>query len=109
MEIFYVAQRRCAKLAAVFAAELGGAFVSHLKSGAGRVQMLHQHESAGLVQSHPFLVLQGAHAGHGAKMVVKGRRAHAYLPCKAVDLEGLDKVVLESVNGSGYLKTMTAG
>ena len=108
VQVLNVPQGRRAKLAPVFAAKLRGAFVAYPEGSAGGIQMLHKHEPAGLVQAHPFLALQGAHACHGSKVVVKGRRAHAYLSRKAVYLKGLNEVIFEPVNGLGNLKAMAA-
>ena len=72
-----IPHRRLAEETAVFAVELAGAFVSHLKSRAGGVQTIHEHASPRRLQPKLLLILKRTHGGQRPEMMVQRGHAHA--------------------------------
>jgi hypothetical protein len=72
-----IALRRCAKQAAVLAAELRGAFIPHTAAGAARIEILVQHQLPCFLQTQLLLVLQRAYAREGAEMLPESRGSSA--------------------------------
>jgi hypothetical protein len=66
-----------AKEAAIFAIELGGAFVSDLKGRAGGVQTIYEHAFPRCMQPKLLLILKRTHGGQRPEMVVQCGDAHA--------------------------------
>ena len=65
-----------AKEATVFAIELGGTFVSDLKSRTGGVQTIHEHTFTRCMQPKLLLILKRTHGGQPPEMVVQRGDAH---------------------------------
>src|ERR1043165_3136739 len=63
--------RWLAEEAAVFAVELTGAFVSHLKGRGGSIHAIHEHAFPRCLQPELLLILKRAHGGERAKVVVQ--------------------------------------
>ena len=71
-----VACRRQAEGPCIFTAELGRAFIAHVKRGGGDALAGGRQQGARAQQPDAFLVLQGAHGGDGLEVAVEGRYAH---------------------------------
>src|SRR6476646_8348836 len=71
-----ISRRGASKETGVLPTELRGAQVADAMARLVRVHFLEQHESARLVQSEDFLVLERTQRGHGFEALVEGRRAH---------------------------------
>jgi hypothetical protein len=63
--------------------------------------MFIEHQTPCLVQSQPFLVLQGAHCGELAEVVVKGRSAHLHSGRKFIDAKRRGVIQLQPIDGFG--------
>lgn len=61
--------------------------------------MFIEHQSSCLIQSKPFLILQGAHCGELAEVVVEGWRTHLDTGCKVVDAKGRGVIQLQPIDG----------
>src|ERR1035441_2426479 len=72
-----IPHRWLAEETAVFAAELAGAFVSHLKGRTGGVHTIHEHASPRCLQPKLFLILKRTHGGQHPEMMVQRGDAHA--------------------------------
>jgi hypothetical protein len=66
-----------AEEAAIFAIELGGAFVSDLKGRTGGVQTIYEQAFPRCMQPKLLLILAGTHGSQGPEMVVQCGDAHA--------------------------------
>ncbi len=75
-EGFDVSHGRLAEEAAVLSAELADAFVANFVGSAGCVEAIQQHALACRLEAELFLVLQRAHGGEIAELVVEGGDAH---------------------------------
>src|SRR6266542_202540 len=95
----YVALRRSAKHAAVLAAELRGAFITHKPAGATRVEVLVQHQLPCFLQTQLLLVLQRAQASEGAEMLPEGGWAHVRAIRQVVPVQRLHEILLEPGDG----------
>src|SRR6266487_830660 len=97
----HVAHRRDAEEAFVLPIEVGGVMVPHAIGGTCRVEVLAQHQTAGLLQPQPLLELQGAHRRDGLEVVVEPRDAHSQLSRDILDAKWLVEVLTESLDRSG--------
>jgi hypothetical protein len=68
-----------AELLLVIAAEVGRIFVAHTESGARRVQVFAEHQTACFLESYLFLELQRAHRRDRLEVMMKARNAHSKL------------------------------
>src|SRR5215217_6364002 len=95
-----VAHRRRAEEPLVLPGELRRVAVAHAAAGAPGVEILTEHEAAGLLQAHPLLELQGAHRGDRPEVVVEARDAHPELPGDILDPERAVEVLAEPLQGA---------
>src|SRR5918995_6571211 len=96
---FHVARRRRAEQPLVLAGELRDVAVAHAVASARGVEVLAEHEAAGLLQPHPLLELQGAHRCDRLEVVVEARDAHPDLPGYVLDPERPVEVFAEPLKG----------
>jgi pimeloyl-ACP methyl ester carboxylesterase len=71
-----VTLRRSAEKLFVIAAKVRWVFIAHAESGARRVQVFTEHQTACFLKSYLFLKLQKAHRRDGLEVMVKARNAH---------------------------------
>jgi hypothetical protein len=69
--VLKIADWRFAEQPLVLSGEVGCVLVAHAVAGAGGVQVISQHQAAGLLQADVFLQLQRAHGGHRLELRVK--------------------------------------
>src|SRR5215213_8910711 len=105
---FHVAHRRRAEEPLVLAGEVRGVRVAHAVAGARGVEILAEHEAAGLLQAHPLLELQGTHRGDRLEVVVEARDAHPQLPGDVFDPERPVEVFAQALQGSSDAVGMAA-
>src|SRR5215213_4920732 len=96
---FHVAHRRRAAHSRVLAGEVRGVRVAHSVAGARGVEILTEHETAGLLKAHLLLELQGTHRGDRPEVVVESRDAHSELPGDVFDPERSVEVLTEPLHG----------
>src|ERR687889_269751 len=96
---FHVAHRRRAEEPLVLAGEVRGVRVAHSVAGACGVYILTEHETAGLLEAHPLLELQGAHRGDCPEVVVEARDAHPEIPGDVFDPQRPVEVLAEPLDG----------
>src|SRR6202047_1395185 len=73
-----------AEEATVFATELGGTFVSDLKSRTGGIQTVHEHAFPRCMQPKLLLILKRTHGSQRPEMVVQCGDAHASDFCEVL-------------------------
>ena len=81
-----------AEEAAVFAIELGGAFVADFEGGTGGVETIDEHAFARGLQAKLLLILKRAHGGERAEMVMQRGDAHAGDVCEILDAQRLGEI-----------------
>src|SRR2546428_14114372 len=97
----HVTHRWDAKEAFVFSIEVGGVLVAHAIGRTGRVEVFAQHQTPGLLEPQPLLVLQGAHRRDGFEVVMQPRHAHAQFSCELLDGNWLAEVLADPLDGPG--------
>lgn len=97
-----------AEQAAVFAIELAGGFITDFKGGGGGIAALVEHEGTGGLETKLLLVLDGAHGGEGAEVVVEGGDTHAGDLGELLDAERFVVIVAEPVDGFGGALALVA-
>ena len=98
---FYLADGGLAEKAAVFAVELAGAFVADFEGCAGGVEAVVDHALAGYVKAQLLLILQRAHGGERAEVMVEGGDAHLRHDGQVFDTERLVVVGAEPGDDAG--------
>ena len=98
---FQIAEGRFAKEALVLTIELGRAFVAYSQPRAARIHLAGQHQTLGLVQAQPLVILQRAHARDLLEMPVEGRCAHVDLAGQLAHQQGFAVVLAEPVRSLG--------
>lgn len=93
-----VLARRSPEPSAVFATELGRAFVANAERCFSSITPRAQHEPAGLLKPQLFLVLQRGQGRDALEVRVKCRRAHSRVLRESVDAERVSKVLLQPPN-----------
>ena len=94
-----VAHGGLAEEAAVFAIELGGAFVADFEGGTGGVKTIDEHAFASGLEAKLFLILKRAHGGEDAEMVVQRGHAHAGDVGEILDAQRLGKIRFDPGDG----------
>ena len=97
----HVAHRGDAEETFILSIEVGGVLVAHAIGRTGRVEVFAQHQTPGLLEPQPLLVLQGAHRRDGFEVVMQPRHAHVQFSCELLDGNWLVEVLAESLDGSG--------
>src|SRR4028119_119436 len=97
--LFGVARGRRSEEPLVVAGEVRGVAVAHAEASTRGVQVLADHEAAGLLEAHPLLELQGAHRGDRLEVVVEARDAHPRLPRYVFDSERPVEVLAQPLEG----------
>src|ERR1700751_1950339 len=78
-QVLDVADRRIAKMAFVFAAEVRSIVVTDMKACLGRIETFGEREPPRLLKAELLLKLQWAHGCNGFKVGMKAGDAHANL------------------------------
>src|SRR6266851_1711196 len=92
---FDVAHRWFTEVPFVLPAEVGRVFVADPVVGLRGVEILAEHQPAGLPEPQLLLKLQRAHRRDGPEMRVESRDAHAELPRDVLDPQRLIEVLAQ--------------
>ncbi len=95
-----VADGGLAEEAAVLAAELADAFVADFVSGAGGVESIHEHALSRGLQAKLLLILERAHGGECAELMMEGGDSHARNRGELLHVERAGEVGAEPGYGS---------
>src|SRR5215204_2629855 len=98
---FHVAHRRCAEEPLVLPVEVRSVRVAHAVAGACGIEILTEHETAGLLEPHLLLELQGTHRGERLEVVVESRDAHPELSRHVLDPQRPVEVFAQPLEGPG--------
>src|SRR5467141_1658747 len=83
---------RLAEESTVFAAELAHTFIADLVPSACSIETVHQHSLARGLEPQLFLILQRAHCGKRAELMMEGGNAHPCGRCEFFHMQRLGKV-----------------
>jgi hypothetical protein len=105
---FDIPHRRFAKVALVFAAEVGSVLVTDSVAGLRSVEVLVEHQPPGLLKPQLLLELQRTHRRHGLEVSVEPGDAHAELPRDVLDPQGLVEVLAQLLDRANHPVGVTA-
>src|SRR6267154_1037986 len=95
-----VSNGRLAEESTVFAAELAHTFVADLIRSACSIETVHQHSLARGLEPQLFLILQRAHCGKRAELMMEVGNAHPCGRCEVFHMQRLGKVGSQPRNSS---------
>src|SRR6266568_4901470 len=95
-----VSNGRLAEESTVFAAELAHTLVADLVRSACSIETVHQHSLARGLEPQLFLILQRAHRGKRAELMMEGGNAHPCGRCEVFHMQRLGKVGSQPGNSS---------
>lgn len=96
-----IAHGGLAEKAAVLTTELAGAFITNFKGGAGRIESLMEHALPSDVQAQVLLILERAHGGECAEVMMERGDAHTGNLCEFFDSERFGVVIAKPGDGLG--------
>lgn len=97
-ECGHVLPRRCSEPPSVLTAELELALVSNPVTGLPGVESFTHHQSPGLLEAKPLLILNRAHRRHALEVKVQSRGAHPYMLGERFDTQRVSEMILEPPN-----------
>ena len=97
---FDVSNGRLAEKSTVLAAELAHTLVADVVRSTCSIETVHQHSLARGLEPQLFLILQRAHSGKCAELMMEGGNAHPRRRCEVFHMQRLGKVRSQPGNSS---------